>query len=173
VQLARFHLILTITMRNNWDVEAFDFNSTYLNGELDTDEEIYMQEPPGYETGKAGLVKQLLKVLYSLKQARCKWYNAPYTAVTDLGFCISKADPGVFIACIQKDVLILVVHVDNCTMTSNSPKLILSYKEKLNTQYALTDLGPVSWLLGIQVTCNCISKKKLVLFSLIPFLPPK
>jgi len=68
--LASFCLILTIAMRNDWDIEAFDFNSTYLNGELDVDEEIYMQEPPGYKTGGAGTVKWLLKALYSLKQAR-------------------------------------------------------------------------------------------------------
>src|SRR6266850_1982032 len=150
--LASFRLILTVAVRNNWDIEAFDFNSAYLNGELDTDEEIYMQEPPGYETGGAGAVKQLLKALYGLKQARYKWYDALHAAVTDLGFRISKADPRVFTARIQKDILILAVHVDDCAMTGNSPKLVMLYKEKLHTWYALTDLGPVSWLLGIQVT---------------------
>src|SRR6267142_3947825 len=73
---------------------------------------------------------------------------------TDLGFHVTKVDPGVFIACIQEDVLILAVHVDDCVMTGSSPKLILLYKEKLHARYALTDLGPVSWLLGIQVMCN-------------------
>jgi len=152
--LASFRLILTVAVRNDWDIEAFDFNSAYLNGELDTDEEIYMQEPPGYETGGAGAVKQLLKALYGLKQARYKWYDALHAAVTDLGFRISKADPRVFTARIQKDILILAVHVDDCAMTSNLPKLIMLYKEKLHARYALTDLGPVSWLLRIQVTCN-------------------
>jgi len=38
-------------------MEAFDFNSAYLNGELEADEEIYMQELPRYETGEAGSVK--------------------------------------------------------------------------------------------------------------------
>src|SRR6266850_7634707 len=151
-RLTNFRLILTITACNDWDVEAFDFNSAHLNGELEADEEIYMQEPPGYETGEVGLVKRLLKVLYSLKQARCKWYDVLHTAVTDLGFCISKADPGVFTACIQKNILILAVHVDDCAMTGNSPKLVMLYKEKLHARYALTDLGPVSWLLRIQVT---------------------
>jgi len=31
------HLILAIAARNDWEVEAFDFNSAYLNGELDAD----------------------------------------------------------------------------------------------------------------------------------------
>ena len=30
-------------------MESFDFNSAYLNGELDANEEIYMQAPPGYD----------------------------------------------------------------------------------------------------------------------------
>jgi len=163
VWLASFRLILTITAHNNWDVEAFDFNSAYLNGELEADEEIYMQEPPGYETGEVGSVKQLLKALYGLKQAGCKWYDVLHTVVTDLGFCVSKVDPGVFTACIQKDILILAVHVDDCTMTSNLPKLIMLYKEKLHAWYALTDLRPVSWLLGIQVTRDCKTQTILLL----------
>src|SRR6266850_4285893 len=35
-----------------------------------------------------------------------------------------------------------------------STKLIMQYKQKLNACYALTDLGPVHWLLGIKITCN-------------------
>jgi len=34
------------------------------------------------------------------------------------------------------------------------PKLIADYKAKFNARYALTDLGPVSWLLGLKVTHN-------------------
>jgi len=56
---------------------------------------------------------------------------------------------------IKKHMLVLVVHVDDCTVTGSSPKLITAYKRKLHKWYALMDLRPVSWLLGIQVTCNC------------------
>src|SRR6267142_606094 len=107
-----------------------------------------------YFRGKKGISgnKTSFFFLMGLKQAGRKWYDALHAAVTDLGFCVSKADPGVFTACIQKDILILAVHVDDCAMTGNSPKLVMLYKEKLHARYALTDLGPVSWLLGIQVT---------------------
>jgi len=40
--LASFRLILAMAACNDWDVEAFNFNSAYLNGELKVDEEIYM-----------------------------------------------------------------------------------------------------------------------------------
>jgi len=75
-----------------------------------------------------------------------------HTAVTDLGFQVTGADPRVFVTHIKKHILVLTVYVDDCTMTGSSPKLIAVYKGKLHEWYALTDLGPVSWLLGIQVT---------------------
>ena len=53
----------------------FNFNGTYLNGELEGDKEIYMQQPPGYETGSAECVMKLLKALYGLKQAGRRWYD--------------------------------------------------------------------------------------------------
>jgi hypothetical protein len=42
MHLTSFCLILAIAACNNWEVEAFNFNSAYLNGKLDVDEEIYM-----------------------------------------------------------------------------------------------------------------------------------
>jgi Reverse transcriptase (RNA-dependent DNA polymerase) len=115
----------------------------------------HQQEPPGYETVTGDGVKKLLKALYRLKQAGRKWYDALYGVLMDLGFCIARADPRVFIMWIGDSVLVLAVHVDNCTMTGSSGKLIAIYKAKLHKWYALTDLGPVNWLLGIQITCNC------------------
>jgi hypothetical protein len=51
-----------------------------------------------------------------------------------------------------RHVLILAVHVDDCMFTGSSNKLITLYKHKLNACYALTDLGPIHWLLGIKIT---------------------
>jgi hypothetical protein len=96
--LASFCLILAIATCNSWGVEAFDSDSVYLNSKLNVDKEIYMQEPPGYKTETEDKVKWLLKALYSLKQASYKWYDASYAVLTDLGFCIVRVDPGVFIA---------------------------------------------------------------------------
>ena len=96
-KLASFRTILAIAACHDWDIESFDFNGTYLNGTLGDGEEIYMQEPPRYETQGEISVKQLHKALYGLKQARRKWYEALSSALIDLGFHVSKADPGVFI----------------------------------------------------------------------------
>ncbi len=136
-----------------WKLEVFNFNVVYLNRELDEGEEIYMQEPPGYESLRE-FIKLLLKVLYRLKQAAVKWYRVLCRTLIDLGFCVSSADPSVFYARISKHLLVLMVHVDDCGMTGNLPKLIALYKHKLNNRHMLTELGPMNWLLGIKVTHN-------------------
>jgi Reverse transcriptase (RNA-dependent DNA polymerase) len=53
---------------------------------------------------------------------------------------------------VKDNTLILAVHVDDCIITSSSSELMQQYKKELNVRYSLTDLGPIHWLLGIQVT---------------------
>ena len=110
-----------------------------------------MQEPPGYES-LGEFVKLLLKVIYGLKQAAVKWYRVLHQTLTDLGFRVSTTDLGVFYVQISENILVLMVHIDDCGMTGDLPKLIVLYKCKLNDCHTLMELGPVNWLLGIKVT---------------------
>ena len=152
--MASFRTILALAARQDWEVDAFDFNSAYLNGELRENEEIYMEEPPSYETPGEQSVVCLQKAIYRLKQAGQKWYDALSHILTDIGFSVSRADPGVFVAREGEHILILAAHIDDCVITGSSPELIKDFKMKLNSRYALTDLGPVQWLLSIKVTRN-------------------
>jgi hypothetical protein len=150
-KLTSFRTILAITVHFDWDIESFDFNGAYLNGKLEDNEEIYMQSSPRYESDTR-TVKHLRKSLYGLKQARRRWYNTLVRTLTNLRFATSVANLGVFHARKGRHILVLVVHVDDCILTGSSSDLITQYKAKLNTCHALTDLGPVHWLLGIKIT---------------------
>jgi hypothetical protein len=77
-RLASFRLLLAIAARNDWPVDAFDFNSAYLNSTLDDDGEIiYLEQPPHYKTmNRRHYVWKLRKTLYGLKQGAKNWYNA-------------------------------------------------------------------------------------------------
>ena len=113
-----------------------------------------MKEPPSYETPGEDLMVCLQKVIYGLKQAGRKWYDALSRILTDIDFRVSEVDLGVFMAHKGRHILILAAHVDDCVITGSSPELIKDFKMKLNNRYALTDLGPIQWLLGIKVTRN-------------------
>ena len=65
-----------------------------------------------------------------------------------------ESDWGVFTAHIGQDILILAVHVDDCTITGSSKELIQEFKSKIASRFRITDLGPISWLLGMKVTRN-------------------
>src|SRR6266850_1307470 len=158
MKLASFHSILALAAWFDWDIKSFDFNGAYLNGELDEDKEIYMQAPSEYEGQGEHSIKRLKKLLYGLKQARQKWYDALLRALVDLGFRTSQADPGVFYTWYREHILILIIHIDDCIFMGSSPELLEQFKAQFHACYTLTDLGPVSWLLGIKITWDCSTR---------------
>ena len=146
-------LLLATAAQNGWPIDMFDFHSTFLNGELDSDEEVYMEQPEEYEkSDRKWYICKLHKSLYGLKQAGRKWYDALCKALAKIGFTRSEADPAVFHAHKGNNVTILPCHVNDCTITENSQTLVQSYKDKLKNKYSLTDLGTADWLLGIKIT---------------------
>ena len=127
--MTSFRTILAIAARQDWDVESLDFNGAYSNGELDANEDIYMQAPPGYDNDPR-TVKRLRKSLYGLEQASRRWYDTLVRALKSLGFSTSVADPRVFIAHVGDEILILAVHVDDCILTGSSSELNADFCER-------------------------------------------
>ena len=112
-----------------------------------------MEQLPGYE--ESDLQKycvKLYKLLYGLKQAGFKWYKIICCMLADLGFKKWEADPAIFYIHTSKNILILAIHVNDCTITGSSDDLIQSYKLKIKSKYDLMDLRPIHWLLGIKIT---------------------
>ena len=131
----------------------FNFYSAYLNRELDKD--IFMEQPPHYEMADQDhYVVKLHKTLYGLKQAGKKWYDSLCHLLADISFNKTEADPAVFYAYAGNDVVIFAIHLDDSTMTGSSVTLQQQFKACINTKFQLTDLGPISWLLGLAITCD-------------------
>ena len=86
-----------------------DFHPAFLNGELNVDEDIYM-EPPHHTVKNPNIfVIKLHKLLYGRKQAGKKWYNSLSHSLTDIRFQKSEVDPAVFYAHINNDIIILAM----------------------------------------------------------------
>jgi hypothetical protein len=67
VKMTSIKTILSLVAIEDLHLEQLDVKETFLHGDLE--EEIYMQQPQGYEVkGKGNLVCGLKKILYGLKQ---------------------------------------------------------------------------------------------------------
>ena len=47
--------------------------------------------------------------------------------------------------------MIVLVHVNDCTIVATSTKLILNFKTQIARHVEITDLGEIHWILGIEV----------------------
>ena len=74
--------------------------------------------------------------------------------INKLGFKQCEVDQAVFIKKSGDTLVIIVVHVDDCTIAATSPTLVMQLKEQLKKHVEITDLGELHWLLGIEVMRN-------------------
>jgi hypothetical protein len=142
--------ILTLAALENLELESIDISNAYLNGELH-DVDVYMQQPDGFAERDATWVACLLKGLYGLKQGGCEWFCRLEEVLVELGFTRIHSDSSVFIW--EKDgvKVIVPVFVDDITLASKSKEKIAEIKGLLAQHFNLRDLGPTSFLLGVQI----------------------
>ncbi|RVX10653.1 Retrovirus-related Pol polyprotein from transposon TNT 1-94 [Vitis vinifera] len=76
------------------------------------------------------------------------WKKSFYDSAS--GFQSSRADTSLFIFHTATDILILLVYVDDILVTGSNPMLVSHFISYLRTKFALRDLGPLSYFLGIQ-----------------------
>ena len=87
-----------------------------------------------------------------------KWYLELCNSLKELRLSCAHSDWGMLYAHIRHDILILASHVDNCTVTRNSRELMGLFKDEIQAKYKITDLGPVSWVLGMKVVRDCVAR---------------
>ena len=66
-------LLLTVATTYGWPLQQLDVNNAFLNEILE--EEVYMQQPPGFESSTKSMVCKLNKAIYGLKQAPRAWFD--------------------------------------------------------------------------------------------------
>jgi histone deacetylase 1/2 len=142
-------LILSLAISYKWPLKQLDINNAFLNGSLD--EEVYMVQPQGFEASDSSLVCKLNKALYGLKQAPRQWFDKLTNTLIQFGFQASKCDPSLFIYTRDKQVVYILVYVDDIIITGSSTRLVQSLVDKLDSVFSLKQLGDLDYFLGIEV----------------------
>ena len=89
-------LILSLAARLDLELHQIDFDTAFLNAELE--EEIYMEQPEGFAEGQEhDMVWKLLKALYGFKQAPREWNKTLDKHLIRLGYKPLISDPCVYI----------------------------------------------------------------------------
>jgi len=95
-----------------------DVKSAFLNGDLQ--EEVYMQQPPGYAVvGQEGKVLRLCKALYGLRQAPRAWNAKLDESLCALGFERCPSEHAVYRRGTGGSLLIVGVYVDDLIITGH------------------------------------------------------
>jgi hypothetical protein len=147
---AALRAILALAALENVELESIDISNAYLNGELH-DVDVYMQQPDGFAERDSSWVARLLKGLYGLKQGGREWFRRLEEVLVELGFARIRSDSSVFIWEKGGVKVIVPVFVDDITLASKSKEKIAEIKGLLAQRFKLRDLGPTSFLLGVQI----------------------
>jgi hypothetical protein len=121
---------------------------------MDLKDDIYMPPPPppGYlKPRDEGKVLKLLRSLYSLKQARFEWSKELEKFFLDAEFTRSQVDQAVYFRRTTDEHMVIMVSVDDMAVTSRHLRHIERFKSQLRERFEITDLGELSWLLGLKV----------------------
>ena len=96
VKMTSIRTILSLVAAEDLHLEQLDVKTAFLHGDLE--EEIYMQQPQGYEVkGKEKLVCRLKKSLYGLKQAPRQWYLKFDKFMSEQGYTRCHSDHCVYL----------------------------------------------------------------------------
>lgn len=151
VKPATIRTVLSLAMAKKWSIHQLDVKNAFLHGDLQ--ETVYMHQPPGfYDRSKPDYVCRLRKALYGLKQAPRAWYQHFANFLIKLGFIIAKSDTSLFTFRQGNDLAYLLLYVDDIILVTSSDRLRTEIISSLQMEFPMSDLGPLSYFLGIAVT---------------------
>ncbi|CAA0841034.1 cysteine-rich RLK (RECEPTOR-like protein kinase) 8, partial [Striga hermonthica] len=140
--------VLSIAISKCWFTRQIDVDNAFLNGDLDTT--IYMVQPPGYEHNDNS-VCLLKKSLYGLRQASRSWYLKLGGILCSLGFKTSKSDTSLFLKIEKAFSIFILAYVDDMIIVGSDNTQIDHIITALRNHFALKDLGPLNYFLGLEV----------------------
>ncbi|CAL2243101.1 unnamed protein product [Prunus armeniaca] len=137
--------------QKGWKLFQLDVKSAFLNGVLD--EEVYVEQPEGFELKNAGhKVYKLRKALYGLKQAPRAWYSEIDAYLSMCKFKRSISEATLYTRSDNKGGLIIVsIYVDDIVYTGNSEMMLIEFQRERMQRYEMSDLGLLHHFLGMGI----------------------
>jgi len=127
-----------------------DVKSEFLNGVIE--EEVYVQQPPGFEDLKhPDHVYKLKKSLYGLKQAPTTWYDRLSNFLNKNDFKIGQVDTTLCIRTLEKYILVVQIYVDDIIFGYTNASLCKEISKLMQDEFEMSMMGELKFFLGIQI----------------------
>lgn len=151
IKLATIRLLLALAVNFDWPIRQLDISNAFLHGLLTG--EVYMEQPPGFvDKSHPKFVCKLHKAIYGLKQPPRAWYTRLSQFLLNLGFTASLVDTSLFLHINGSLKIFLLIYVDDIIVTGTHLHVISVLITRMQQEFPVKDLGPLSYFLGIQVT---------------------
>jgi len=147
---ATLRAVLSTAAASGMVLYQLDVETAFLNGTVD--EELYLQQPRGYERGGAGKVCRLVKAIYGLKQAARAWYLKLVELMEQMGMTQCTSDPCLFTRRgADGNAEYLLVYVDDILLMGRTKAAIESMKQTVTAAFSSRDIGPPTYFLGLHI----------------------
>jgi hypothetical protein len=159
--MTSIHTVLSLVAAEDLHLEQLDVKNAFLHDDLE--EEIYMDQPQGFEVkGKENLVCRLKKNLYGLNQAPRQWYIKFDIFMAEQGYNRCNSDHCVYFKRLYDDsYIILCLYVDDMLVAGSNMDHIKELKQQLAYSFAMKDLGAAKQILGMKIVRD---RKNMKLF---------
>jgi hypothetical protein len=144
-------LLLSHAVENDLEIRQFDVSSAFLNGDLA--ETAYLKLPEAL----GGKIWKLQKALYGLKQAAGAWYVKLRSVMQGLGYYASPVDPCLFARGVNKEQIVIGIHVDDGIGAGPVGRMEGAIKE-IRQVLKLKDLGRAKLYLGMELLKHPVAK---------------
>ena len=151
VKITTLRKLLALAANQDLELVQMDVKTAFLHGELN--EEIYMEQPEGYEvSGKEHLVCKLKKSLYGLKQSPRLWYQKFDAFMKTQGCIRSNEDPCLYTKkCLDESSIALILYVDDMLIVGKNKDELSLLKKNLSQTFDMKDLGDTKHILGMRI----------------------
>jgi len=145
--------LISIAAMKKLNIQHLDVQCAFLNGKLE--EEIYIEIPEAFaddiKADRSTHVLKLNKSLYGLKQSSRVWNDTFTTAIQEMGFKQSEADPCVFINYVDSTPTAWIgIFVDDCWIIAED-EFTEKIGKMMDAKFKMHNLGKLTYSLGMQV----------------------
>ena len=146
-------LLLALAAQKDATLWLMDVKAAFLQATVD--EEIYVDQPPGFEqldSKGEKLYCRLKKSLYGLKQAGHNWNAELDKWLISQGFIRSLVDVCFYSWRSGESFTLIVIWVDDVIICGSSITIVNDMRKRFTSSFEMDDRGPLSWFLGMSVT---------------------